>query len=199
MEKFKRYMNILDKGLSAIGIAFLVISIVMLAFAVIGFIGIEGVVIGEIETVLRLDVLELEIAPEEILTLEKADTVLAIGALLLAVQFVISWVLVKVLRNLIAPMKEGQVFDESVCKSIRTLAIYVLVGGLLSEIIAVAERIVAVSVFDISSFFNPEVIINTAYNFEIDGTCVVYAAVIYLLSYIFKYGLELQTQVDETL
>ena len=46
MEKFKKYINILDKGFNALSIAFMVFAIVMAALSVIGFIGIPDVIIG---------------------------------------------------------------------------------------------------------------------------------------------------------
>lgn len=199
MEKFKRYMKILDKGLSAIGIAFTVVAIVMLALSVIGFIGIDGVEIGEIDTKLELGVLELTVADAELQKIENATMSLAVTALILSAQFVISLFLVKVLRKLIAPMKEGRVFDEAVCKAIKELALYVLIGGLVSEVLAVAGNMLMISCFDISALFDSAAVTAHSYAFDIDGTCVVYAAVIYLLSYVFGYGCELQSQVDETL
>lgn len=199
MEKFKKYMDILDKGLHAIGIAFLVVTIVMVAFAVIGFIGIEGVSIGEIDTILELGVLKLEVAENLVADSEKANDYLAVSSLLAACQFFIAWVLVKILRKLVSPMKEGNIFDTSVPKTIKELSFYVLIGGLFTEIINIVGSIMIVSSYDISALFNADGVINHSYSFEMNGNFVVYAAIIYLLSYVFKYGSELQTQVDETL
>ena len=199
MEKFKTYMNLLDKGLKAIGIAFLVVSIVMLAFAVIGFIGVEGIKIGEIETTLELGVLNLTVSDAEIAKIDNVNSTLAVTAVLLSVQFLISWYLIKILRKLIAPMKEGRVFEQSVCKAIKELALYVLIGGLISEIITVADNALLISNFDLSALFNSAAITDYTYSFNVNGNCIVYAAVIYLLSYVFSYGCELQEQVDETL
>ena len=57
MEKFKKYINILDKGFNALSIAFMVFAIVMAALSVIGFIGIPDVIIGELEGELTLGIM----------------------------------------------------------------------------------------------------------------------------------------------
>lgn len=199
MEKFKKYINILDKGFNALSIAFTVFAIVMAVLSFVGFIGIPNVIIGELEGDLTLGVLELDISTNLELDADKINRVLSVTALLISLQFAIACVLLKVLQKLIAPMKEGRVFHPSVATNIKKLSVYVLAGGFLTELINLADTFFAVSVYDIGSLFNPDVITGHTYAFEMNGDFVVYSAIIYLLSFVFKYGAELQTQVDETL
>ena len=199
MDKFKKYMDILDKVLNAFNIAFLVLAIVMVVFAIVGFIGIPNVIIGEIENTLTMGVLEIEVAENAILDSEKANEVLAISALIAAVQFAVSYVLVKILRKLISPIIDGNLFHSAVAENIRRIAIYVFVGGFISEALNLANSAVTLSAYDLSSMFNESLVANHTLTFEMNGNFVVYAGIIYLLSFVFKYGAELQTQVDETL
>ncbi len=199
MEKFKKYMGILEKGLNAIGIAFLVVSIVMAVLAVIGFIDFENVEIGEVETTLEFGILKLEVSESVMADQEKANDLLAWSALNLALLFMISYILVKVLHQLVARMKDGEIFHPAVAKGIRNLAIYVAVGGFLSEVLYSVGSYMTIAAYDITALFNSEVVKDYFFKFELNGNFIVYAAVIYLLSYVFKYGAELQTQVDETL
>ncbi len=199
MEKFKKYINILDKILGALFIAFMVFAIVMSVFAVVGFIGIPGVIIGELDSKLVLGVMEIEISDSLEIDADKVNSVLAISAILAAVEFAIGCVMLKLLQKLIAPMKEGEIFHPDVATNIKRLAIYVLAGGFITEIISFAGEAVSLSVFDTSSLFNAEMVASHSVSFELNGNFVVYAAIIYLLSFVFKYGAELQAQVDETL
>lgn len=199
MEKFKKYINILDKILGALFIAFMVFAIVMSVFAVVGFIGIPGVIIGELDSKLVLGVMEIEISDSLEIDADKVNSVLAISAILAAVQFAIGCVMLKLLQKLIAPMKEGEIFHPDVATNIKRLAIYVLAGGFITEIIGFAGEAVSLSVFDTSSLFNAETVASHSVSFELNGNFVVYSAIIYLLSFVFKYGAELQAQVDETL
>ena len=199
MEKFKKYMDILEKGLKAIGIAFLVVSVVMAVLAVIGFIGIPNVEIGGIGTTLEFGVLELDLVGEDIMKTENVNNLLACSSLLISFQFAISYILVKILKDLVVLIKTGEIFSNGVVKAMRNLAVCVAVGGFFSEVINHLGSYLIISAYDVSALFNSQVVKDYFFNFEIQGDFVVYAAMIYLLSYVFKYGAELQTQVDETL
>ncbi len=199
MEKFKKYMGILEKGLNAIGIAFLVVSIVMAAFAVIGFIGIENVRIGEFDTFLELGVLKIELVDGVVPDYESGEHLLGWISLISAGQFIIGWALIKILCKMIAPMKNGDVFNESVSAIIKKLAFFVLIGGFLTELLDAVGSMIILSSYDFSSIFNTEAISGYSCYFEMNGNFFIYAAIIYLLSYVIKYGAELQNQDDETL
>lgn len=199
MEKFKKYMDILDKVLNALKIAALVASVVLAVLAVVGFIGIPDVVIGEVDTTLDMGSLELELSDALVSDSAKINNLLAASSLILSCQFVITFVMIRILQKLITPMKDGNIFHPAVAQNIKNLAIYVLAGGFLTEIINFVGSILLLSVYDISSLLNTDTVINHSVSFEMNGDFVVYAGILYLLSYVFKYGAELQTQVDETL
>lgn len=199
MEKFKKYMDILDKVLNALRIAALVMSIVMAVFAVVGFIGIPGVVIGEVETQLELGGVQIQLADSVLKDAKTLNMNLAVSALLVAMQSVIAFLMLKAMQKFVAPMKDGDIFHADVAHNIKNLAIYVLIGGFLTEVISFAGAYLLMSAYDINSIFNTEAVISHSVDFEMDGDFVIYAGIIYLLSYVFKYGSELQSQVDETL
>ena len=199
MEKFKKYMDILDKVLKAFNIAFLVLAIVMVVFSVVGFIGIPNVIIGELEETLTIGILELEVTDGGILDSERINDVLAVSALIAAVQFAVAYVFVRILRKLISPVIEGNIFHPAVAENIKKLAIYVLIGGFISELLNFAGSAVVLAAYDLSAMFNEGLVANHSLTFEMNDNFIVYAGIIYLLSFVFKYGAELQTQVDETL
>lgn len=199
MENFKKYTDIVDKVFNALFIAFLVVSVLMAAFAVIGFIGIDGIVIGEIDSYLTFGALELNVAENVIAGEDAVNNSLALFALLAAVEFALACVLMKILRKLISPMKEGKPFNETVYKTLRELAVLILLGGILLGVIDFCGSFVILMAYDIGALFNPETVLGHSLVFDMNGDFVIYAAVVYLLSYVFKYGTELQTQVDETL
>ena len=199
MEKFKKYMDILDKVLKAFNIAFLVLAIVMVVFSVVGFIGIPNVIIREIENTLTVGVLELEVTENGILGAEKTNNLLAVSALIAAVQFAVAYVFVRILRKLISPVIEGNIFHPAVAENIKKLAIYVLIGGFISELLNFAGSAVVLAAYDLSAMFNEGLVANHSLTFEMNDNFIVYAGIIYLLSFVFKYGAELQAQVDETL
>jgi hypothetical protein len=53
--------------------------------------------------------------------------------------------------------------------------------------------------FDVTVLLNPEVVNGYSYNGTFDCSFLVGAVILFLLSYIFRYGEELQRESDETL
>ncbi len=95
---------------------------------------------------------------------------------------------VKLFRRILSPMKEGRPFEEGISDVIRKFGHFVLaatvISGFIQLVLAfVFERLGAIPADDVG--------------ISVDG---IFAAIlIYLMSYIFRYGEELQKQADETL
>ena len=95
-----------------------------------------------------------------------------------------------ILRRILEPMKQGKPFAESVSKDMRRFGFIVLIEGgmwLIVNIIGQQARYA-----DTSNLY-------LAKTHQIDITFLVVAAVVFLFSYIFRYGEELQRLSDETL
>lgn len=105
----------------------------------------------------------------------------------------------RLLRNILAPMKESRPFDDSVPGNIRKLALLTLIGGIVSTIFTTAIGYAEILMYDLPSLL-PEGLV-TKYTFQVhtDGTFLLAAALLFLLSYVFQYGAELQRESDETL
>jgi len=105
-----------------------------------------------------------------------------------------------ILQNILKPMKDGRPFDTSVADNFRRLANAVLIGGVASNIIQIATGYFFHERYDmLKSLFREGVVdyITVTYSFSL--TFIWIALFLYLLSYIFRYGEELQRQSDETL
>lgn len=105
----------------------------------------------------------------------------------------------KVARKILAPMKEGLPFDESVSKNLKNLGILTLIGGSVWSVTKAVLDTTTYNAYKISEMFRPERITGVELEITLDTTFLIIAAVIFLLSYIFKYGAELQKLSDETL
>lgn len=122
-----------------------------------------------------------------------------------AIGMIVILVGIKMLREIIAPMKEGGPFVEGISVKMRNFGIFVLVAGFVGSIIEWVMMFIishSISLRDIEAM--GEIIggadsITLTYNYSIDGSFIIFALFIFLLSYIFKYGEELQKQSDETL
>jgi len=104
-----------------------------------------------------------------------------------------------IIRRIIKPMIVERPFDNSVVKNIRLFAWVILIGdGILSAVNA-ALTVFQYYSFDYENLFISDKITNVSADFDFDLTFVWMFLVVYLLSYVFQYGQELQIQSDETL
>lgn len=105
-----------------------------------------------------------------------------------------------VLRRILTPMKEGRPFETSVSGHIRKLGNAVLIGGAANFVAQAAASFFLKGRFELlKGLFREGVIdhITVTHTFSLNVVWI--ALFLYLLSYIFAYGEELQRQSDETL
>jgi len=105
----------------------------------------------------------------------------------------------KIFRKILAPMKDGLPFDESVSKNLKVLGILILVGGAIWSVVKVVIDATCYTAYHISELFRPERITDIELSVTLDTKFLIIAAMIFLMSYIFQYGAELQKLSDETL
>ena len=103
------------------------------------------------------------------------------------------------IREILQPMTEEKPFDTIVSTNLKKLARLSINLGILYNIIILSEQIITVFVYDLPGLLISEKISHVGGMFQVDLTFVVYWAVLLLLSYIFRYGEELQQLSDETL
>ena len=104
-----------------------------------------------------------------------------------------------ILRKILRPMKEGRPFEGAVSRHLQTRAWLTLGGGIVSSIIMGVADYCWVRFWEVSAIFPAEMIDGWEIDYGFDLTFVVGFAVLFLLSYVFRYGEELQKQSDETL
>lgn len=149
--------------------------------------------------VLNFGSVKVGIAPEYAPSLQYTNTRFFMGTLLSVTLICFVIYAIKVARRILAPMKEGLPFDESVSKNLKNLGILTLIGGGVWSAAKAILEATAYNVYEISEMFRPERITGVELEIMLDTTFLIIAAVIFLLSYIFKYGAELQKLSDETL
>lgn len=90
-------------------------------------------------------------------------------------------------------------FDLSVSNHIKNLAKYILAGGIVFNILEVCRVMYFKQIINFDLLFNPKYVTQIKFDIRIEFSFLIFAALIYLLSYIFRYGQELQQLSDETL
>lgn len=103
------------------------------------------------------------------------------------------------IREILQPMKEEKPFDSVVSTNLKKLARLSINLGILCNIIILSEQIMTVFVYDLPELLLNEKITHVGGMFTVDLTFVIYWAILLLLSYVFRYGEQLQQLSDETL
>lgn len=105
-------------------------------------------------------------------------------------------------RNILQPMAEGSPFHPTVSLNLRKMAYVSIVLGVVANVASFIETMNAINMIDkldlVESLNNSSIHSITA-SFNVDLTFLVVFFILLLMSYIFRYGEELQQQVDETL
>lgn len=110
-------------------------------------------------------------------------------SLTVATSAVILMIGAKLVRRILSPMKEGRPFEEGISDIIKKFGHFVLAGTVIDAFIH----------FLLDTVFIAMGVESEPLPVSISVERIFAAMVIYLISYIFRYGEELQKQADETL
>lgn len=204
MEKLIKTATKLDKVFKVFQTLFTVLAIVAAVF--VGIILLGWLLSWNPDTIatgyesLDIGFLELQIAdafaPDKWMVLLEAAIMLA----LTSICCVIGHFEVKCIRAILQPMTQGQPFSGAVSKNLKKLAILSIVVGIALNCTVLAEQIITVCAYDLPGLLLSDKITHIAINFgTFDLSFLVYSAILLLLSYVFRYGTQLQELSDETL
>lgn len=106
---------------------------------------------------------------------------------------------VKAIRNILAPMKNSKPFHNTVSTNLKKLANYTCSLGIGLNLQEIISNIFLVKAYDLHLLLLSEKISHVEFMFVFDLSFLVVYGVLLLLSYIFRYGEQLQQLSDETL
>ena len=104
-----------------------------------------------------------------------------------------------IIQRIIKLMIEQRPFDISMVKNIRLFSWVILIGEGVLAIIEFGLQVFRYYAFDFENLFLSDKLVGISADFDFNMDFVWMFLVIYLLSYVFQYGQELQIQSDETL
>ncbi len=150
---------------------------------------------------LNLGVLDVKLAGDpfsylDIPNIKVSIIVMLIGMILTSAAI---WYCLRVLREILAPMKSGQPFAEGISGKIRKLGWTVLIGGFVVEIGRLLSQIFEVRAYQIERLLNMDAIAAVDFNYTLNLWFVFAALILFFLSFIFRSGEALQKESDETL
>ena len=103
------------------------------------------------------------------------------------------------IRQILQPMTEEKPFASIVSTNLKKLAKLSINLGILYNIILLSDQIITIFVYGLPDLLISEKIVHVSGMFTLDLTFLIYWAILLLLSYVFRYGEQLQQLSDETL
>ncbi len=205
MEKLKRTARVLDRFAKIFRVIFIATAIFLFAGLImisVYYLSIRDddavavLVGGDLHLTLgnvRLNLAQL--VPGSPRPLVPIVVLMLTGALVLAIAAAEAGIL----HRILAPMAEGRPFDLAVSENLRKLGWMTLVQAAVYSVAEFLIFTMELRLFEFGYFLNPEYVKSYTVNFRLELSRFFIPAALFLLSWIFRYGEELQRQSDETL
>ena len=148
---------------------------------------------------IRIDYLQLIFNDDLALNKDKMSMWLPLIFLITAIFVFIIYKAVQTIESICTIAMDHTPFDVRVSNHIKKLAKYILAGGIVFNILEVCRVMYFKQIINFDLLFNTKYVTQINFGIRLHLSFLVFAALIYLLSYIFRYGQELQPLSDETL
>lgn len=148
---------------------------------------------------IRIDYLQLIFNDDLALHKDKMSIWLPLIFLITAIFVFIISKAVQTIESICTITMDHTPFDVSVSNHLKNLAKYILAGGIVFNILEVCRVLYFKQILNFDLLFNTKYVTQINFDIRLHLSFLIFAALIYLLSYIFRYGQELQQLSDETL
>lgn len=148
---------------------------------------------------IRIDYLKLIFNDDAALHKDKMSMWLPLILLITAIFIFIIYKSIQTIESICTITIDHTPFDVRVANHIKKLAKYILVGGIVFNILEVCRIMQFKQTINFDLLFNTKYVTQINFDIRLHLSFLIFAALIYLLSYIFRYGQELQQLSDETL
>ena len=201
MEKLIKKSCILDKLFKVISCITIVVGVICIPLLIVSFILPESWyadMADTANTLIWMDTIKLQLNRSVPVsgTLKPAVSVMLLLAIIGC--GVIAYGL-QLLRNILAPMKDGDPFNNAVSLNLRKLGWLTVIGSVVYSVISAVSLHFISGLYDLTALFKEGSVDGITVSYHYNAAFLIVAALLFLLSYIFRYGEELQRQSDETL
>lgn len=107
--------------------------------------------------------------------------------------------MVACVREILSPMKEGAPFHTGISSNLKALAIHTCIIGIAMNVKDILSNALTVMAYNLSNVMISDQITHISITNVFDLSFLFIAGILLLLSYVFRYGEELQQLSDETL
>lgn len=197
--KLSKTANTLGTITRVVEKAFLVCAIVCALCAVLVLLFGQKMFASTTNFTLSLGTLSLALTPEYRPSADSLCLFASLGCLGGAAVLLVCWFAARTLKRILATMAQGRPFAPGTDRQIRHLGWFTLIFGGLSSLLSAALSVVITLRVPVGEMFDPAVVSQGSVNLDFSLDFLWIAALIFLLSYVFRYGQQLQQESDETL
>lgn len=200
MKKLSKSAKSLDAFFSVLYWVILVGSCIIATLTVVAMvIGSDSRLYHNVASQINIGGIILTPASDYIPTGSDAYIPLICNIITLAICAIVVCFGIKILRNILKSISNGEPFAKTVSINLKKLGWLTLFGGFSLSSCDVACRVAKLMVYNVLDLIKTDKISQITVNYYFDITFIVVAFLLFMLSYVFRHGEELQTLSDETL
>lgn len=192
--------NILDKIFHVIQILNIVVGIICLFGILNVFAGFElGIAHPANAPTIHQGNLILKISEQYTMSANRGLCYGIVLSLSMAIEIFMIYGVCYFVRRILKPMKEERPFEICIADDFKNLGIFVLVYGVISNVLEMIKTNIDFNYYGLQHLADSDYVISAGSKFQFDMKFIIVSLILLLVSYIFRYGAELQQLSDETL
>lgn len=198
VHKMEKTAKIIDKILKIIQVVLIVFAIILAGLLILARLDIPGVIAVETKSLVFNESVEVNLQDSyaSVNHLGASDIMDVITTYFLMFS---GWYVIRIIRWILEPMESGRPFDEGSSHSMFKLAWVSLIAGGVYEVLNTVSDYLNYRWIQSVPLFNQQVVSSVDFDFSFDVTFLIVSIILFLLSFIFRYGETLQRESDETL
>ncbi len=201
MKKMQTIAGGLDtffKILYRLGIVAVIFSFVVVGILWLLYLG-DPDIMDLFKVSLNFVMIQFRLADTVVPAREHGFLFLALGTLLSIAQLPVFCMIFRSIRGILAPIREGLPFQEDIRVHLKRLGWLTIANGIIGNLASLVVCGNLLPGYDLGELFLSDKITAVTTSYSLDLSFLIYAFILFLLSCIFQYGMELQQLSDETL
>lgn len=192
--------NILDKIFHFIQVLNIVLGIICLWGILIVFAGFGlGIVKPSDALTIHQGNLILKISEQYTMSANRGLSYGIVLSLSMAIEIFMIYGVCFFVRRILKPMKEERPFENYIADDFKNLGIFVLVYGVIGNVLEMIKTNMDFYYYELQHLADSDYVVSAGSKFQFDMKFMIVFLILLLVSYIFRYGAELQQLSDETL
>ncbi|MCC8195480.1 MAG: DUF2975 domain-containing protein [Ruminococcus sp.] len=195
MKKIGKISNVIFVILRALQVVSVVIAILCAVVLTVELVS------HSLSTSISIDLgyVTLDVADEIVPTMLNSQMFLIFVLIVSIVVLGVVFMILQLLCKIFDPMRKGRPFEKSVSSNLKKIALLVLCGGTVCEILKNILITYLTESLNITEILLNQYIVGVNVDMNFNAVYIVFAIFLWLIALVFEYGAMLQQESDETL